>query len=134
MKKQSHLLTDNLNKVEKNEHIETEMVEAKRYKVQYDTTRMLVFAVDGVLPYLDEEEGRLIFFTNISSFYKVDRIDKKLHNICVVELRTTPSCMEKILYVLSNEIDKFERFKAKKTEIVEEIKKQKQQTNNIMFG
>ena len=134
MRNKKHLVIDDLEEGTIKEDSDTEIVDVKSCKVEYDMSRLQVFAIDGVLTHLDEEEGRLIFFTNISSVGDVNKKEKELRNKCVVELRTTPSCMKRIFSIISGEIDRYSRLEAKKAEIEEGMKKFSQLNHGMMFG
>ena len=133
MKHKKHLVVNDLDDdIIQNEDPDTEIVDGKSCEVEYDTEMMMTFAIDGVLPFIDNEESRLVFFTNIPSVGNIDDKVKKFHNICVVELRTTPSCMKRIFSIISSEMDKYSRFDVKKKAIEDGLKKHGQQ-NHIMY-
>jgi hypothetical protein len=116
---------------QRNEH-NTEVTE-KTCQIKFDTTKVQVFSIDGCIPYLDGEEGRIVFFTNISDVGYGEVEDKNTKcSQCLVEMRMTPSTMQRIISSLAKEMLNYERYEKKKTKIQEDLKKQDQ--NNIMFS
>jgi hypothetical protein len=116
----------------KEEH-DTKVTNKKTRQVKFDTTKIQVFSIDGCIPYLDNEEGRIMFFTNVSSVGGIDDEDKKLFNQCIAEMRMTPSTMQRIISLLAKEMFNYERYKKKKNEIQDGPIKQ-DQPNHVMFG
>ena len=116
---------------QRNEH-NTEVVE-KTCPIKFDTTKVQVFSIDGCIPYLDGEEGRIVFFTNISNvgFGEVEDKNTKCSQ-CLVEMRMTPSTMHRIISSLAKEMLNYERYEKKKTKIQEDLKKQDQKY--FMYG
>lgn len=111
---------------------DTEVAE-KTCPIKFDTAKVQVFSVDGCIPYIDSEEARIVFFTNVSSIIDGEDDDNNTkYSQCPVELRMKASVMHRILSSLAKEVLKYDRYEKKKTEIQEDLKKQDQ--NNIMFS
>jgi hypothetical protein len=133
MKNKKQLVVHNLDDdTIKNEDADAEIVDEKTCEVEYDTTTMQTFAIDGVLPYFDKEESRLVFFTNISSVGDVNYRVKKFHNVCVVELRITPSCMKRIFSIIYGEMIKNKQHELKEFAMEKGLIKQEHK-DQIMY-
>jgi hypothetical protein len=117
---------------QRNEH-DTEVTE-KTCQIKFDTAKIQVFSVDGCIPYIDSEEGRIVFYANVSSICDDEDDDNNTkYNQCPVELRMTASVMQRILSSLAKEVLAYKRYETEKTELEESIKKHDQQ-NQVMFG
>ena len=117
--------------IKKREGHDTEVAE-KTCPIKFDTAKVQVFSVDGCIPYIDREEGRIMFFTNVSSISDDEHDDNNTkYSQCPVELRMTPSTMQRIISSLAKEMLNYERYEKKKTKIQEDLKKQDQ--NQIMY-
>jgi hypothetical protein len=109
-------------------------VAAKTCPMKFDTTKIQVFSVDGCIPYLDMEEGKLLFFTNVSSIIDSENDDNKTkYSQCPVELRMKASVMQRILSSLAKEVLAYKRYETEKTELEESNKTHNQQTQ-AMYG
>ena len=112
-----------------------EVVVEKTCLIKFDTAKIQDFSIDGCIPSLDHEgHGRVIFFTNVSNICDSEDDDNNTkYSQCPVELRMTPSTMQRIISSLAKEMLNYERYEKKKTELEESIKKHNQQ-NQIMYG
>ena len=119
--------------IKQREGRDTELIE-KTCPIKFDTTKVQVFSIDGCIPYLDGEEGRIVFFTNISNvgFGEVEDKNTKCSQ-CLVEMRMTPSTMQRIISSLAKEMLNYERYEKKKT-VLEESNKTHNQQNQAMYG
>lgn len=112
---------------------ETEVSE-KTCPIKFDTAKVQVFSVDGCIPYIDSEEGRIMFFTNVSSICDDEDDDNNIkYSQCPVELRMKASVMQRILSSLAKEVLKYDRYEKKKTELRESLKKHHQE-NDILYS
>jgi len=113
---------------------DTEVVEKKTCPIKFDTTKVQVFTVDGCIPYLDAEVGKILFFIDISSIIDSENDDNNTkYSQCPVELRMTRSTMQRILSSLAKEVLMYDRYEKKKTELEESLKKLHQE-NNILYS
>jgi hypothetical protein len=117
---------------QRNEH-NTEVVE-KTCPIKFDTAKIQVFSVDGCIPYIDSEEGRIVFYTNVSSICDDEDDDNNTkYSQCPVELRMKTSVMQRILSSLAKEVLTYNRYEKKKTELRESLKKHHQE-NDILYS
>ena len=117
--------------IKKREGHDTEVAE-KTCPIKFDTAKVQVFSVDGCIPYIDSEEGRIMFFTNVSSISDDEDDDNNTkYSQCPVELRMKASVMQRILSSLAKEVLAYKRYEMEKNEIQEEQKKQDQ--HHVMF-
>lgn len=120
--------------IKKREGRDTEVVEKKTCPIKFDLTKVQVFSIDSCIPFLDKNEGRIMFFTNVSSISDGEDEDNNTkYSQCPVELRMTPSTMQRIISSLAKEMLNYERYEKKKTEIQESIKKSHQE-NDILYS
>ena len=118
--------------IKKREGHDTEVAE-KTCPIKFDTAKIQVFSVDGCIPYMDSEEGRIVFYANVSSICDDEDDDNNTkYSQCPVELRMKASVMQRILSSLAKEVLAYKRYEMEKNEIQEEQKKQDQ--NHVMFG
>lgn len=114
-----------------------EIISKKTCEIEYDTSKLQIFAVDGCIPLINshDHECRWLFYTNIANIEndKLGNKKKKFFNQCVVEFRMPPSTMKRIISSLTNEMYNYERYQKKQTSIEDGLKKHSQQ-NHIMFG
>lgn len=138
MKDKKHLVVSNIDdKQIKNEvNPDVEIIDEKTCQVKYDCSKMQVFAVDGVLVDIDDREGdaRLLFFTNYSDVGNDGPGDKKrFYNLCVTELRMTPTTMRRIFESIADEMTIYAYRQKKKFDIEETLKKQGRE-DHVMFS
>ena len=108
-------------------------VAAKTCPIKFDLTKVQVFSIDSCIPFLDDQEARVMFFTNVSSISDGEDEDNNTkYSQCPVELRMTPSTMQRIISSLAKEMLNYERYEKKKTAIEDGLKKNGQQ-NHIMY-
>lgn len=81
------------------------------FDAKYDLSQLQILTVDGVLPFLDFNEARLLFFHNIPSVAINNDKEEKSINRCLVELRMTPSTLKMISDIITFELECFEKNK-----------------------
>ena len=79
------------------------------YNVTYDIADLQVLSVDGVLADLNKEEGRLLFFYNLSSVETEDNGEgnQNMINKCLVELRMSKSTFMQIADAIARKLLSF---------------------------
>jgi len=106
----------------------------KNYQIKFDTAKIQVFSVDGCIPYIDSEEGRIVFYANVSCICDDEDDDNNTkYSQCPVELRMTASVMQRILTSLAKEVLAYKRYETEKTVLEESIKKHHQE-NDILYS
>jgi hypothetical protein len=113
---------------------DTEVVEKKTCPIKFDLTKVQVFSIDSCIPFLNDEGGRVMFFTNVSSICDGEDEDNNTkYSQCPVELRMTPSTMQRIISSLAKEVLAYKRYETEKTELEERPKKHHQE-NDILYS
>jgi hypothetical protein len=107
----------------------------KTCPVKFDLTKVQVFSIDSCIPVLNDEGGRILFVTNVSSISddEEDEENNTKYSQCPVELRMTRSTMQRILSSLAKEVLTYDRYEKKKTELEENLKKHHQE-NDILYS
>lgn len=100
------------------------------YDAKYDLSQLQILTVDGVIPFIDSEESRLLFFHNIPSVAINDDEEKKCLNICLAEIRMTTPTLRMINELLSYELQCFEKNHSDDKNCELKIKNHE----NFMFG
>ena len=120
--------------IKQREGRDTEVAE-KTCPIKFDLTKVQVFSIDSCIPFLDNEGGRILFVTNVSSISEgeEDEDNNTKYSQCPVELRMTPSTMHRIISSLVKEMLNYERYEKKKTELEESFKKHHQE-NDILYS
>jgi len=135
MKNKKQLVVSNIDDKRTKSEVDpdVEIIDEKTCQVEYDTSKLQIYAIDGVIPFVDSEEARFLFFTNYCDVDagKSSNKKKKFYNSCVAELRMTPSTMKMIVSIINDELNIYERSQKKKLAIENGLKKQEQQ---LMFG
>ena len=79
------------------------------YDARYDLSQLQILTVDGVLPFLDSEESRLLFFHNIPSVAINNDKEEKSLNKCLVEIRMTTPTLRMISSIINYELEYYEK-------------------------
>lgn len=138
MKNKRYLVVSDIEdkRIKNKANSDVEIIDEKTCQVEYDTSKMQVFAVDGAFVHVDliEGEARLLFFTNYSDVGNDGPEDKKkFYNLCVTELRMTPNTMRHIFESIADEMKICARSQKKKFGMEETLKKQGRE-DHIMFS
>ena len=102
----------------------------KLYDAEYDLSNMQIISVDGALPYVDEQEARLLFFHNIPNIENNKPENGKLLNRGLVEVRMSNFTLKRILGTIIAEIQYFENSNKNNPQLKLQIKDHDQ----VMFG
>ena len=78
------------------------------YDAKYDLSQLRILTVDGVLPFLDSDESRLLFFHNIPSVAINNEEEQQSLNVCSIELRMSTETLQLIYDILSYELQRVE--------------------------
>lgn len=74
------------------------------YDAEYDLSQLQIVTVDGIFPFIDAEEARLLFFHNIPSVSIHNDEKERNLNKCLVEIRITISTLKMIIEILNYEL------------------------------
>jgi len=101
----------NGNKKELQRSIKSSKILKDIYDAKYDLSQLRIVTVDGVLPFIDSEEARLLFFHNIPSLSINNDRDEENLNKCLVEIRMTTPTLQMISEILNYELQCFKKNK-----------------------
>jgi hypothetical protein len=79
------------------------------YDAKYDLSQLQILTVDGILPFLDSDEARLLFFHNIPSVAINSDKEEKSLNRCLVEIRMTIPTLKMIYDIITFELGCFQK-------------------------
>ena len=79
------------------------------YDAKYDVSQLQILTADGLLPFIDHEESRLLFFHNIPSVAINNDKEEKSLNKCLVEIRMTTPTLRMISSIINYELECYEK-------------------------
>ena len=102
------------------------------YDAKYDLSQLKILTVDGVIPFLDSDGSRLLFFHSIPSIAINNDEEEKCLNKCLVEIRMSTPTLKMISDILNYELQCFENEQRDNKKC--ELKDKNDETGQWMFG